>query len=76
MGNYQALISNMIVVHRGNNFTYLYMDLDYSEKGVFVILMVKYTDQILDDFPDEITKSSPCPHNENLFRIRKELEAR
>jgi hypothetical protein len=38
--------------------------------------MVKYTDQIIDDFPEEITKSSPCPHNENLFRIKEESEAR
>jgi hypothetical protein len=38
--------------------------------------MEKYTEQILDEFPEEITKSSPCPHNENLFRIREESEAR
>lgn len=65
-----------IVVHRGDKFTYLGMDLDYSEKGVFAISMEKYTDQVIDDFPEAITKSSPCPHNENLFRIREESDSR
>jgi hypothetical protein len=63
-------------MHRGNKFLYLGMDLDYSEKGVLAILLVEYTDQILDDFPEEITKSSPCPHNKDLFRAHKESEAR
>jgi hypothetical protein len=65
-----------IAVHLGNKFRYLGMDLDYSEKGVFAVSMVGYTDQIIGDFPEEITKSSACPHNENLFKIREESEAR
>jgi len=52
------------------------MDLDFSEKGVFGVSMIPYIDTILDDFPEEITRSSPCPHNQNLFRIRDEAKAK
>lgn len=38
--------------------------------------MIPYIDSILEDFPEEITKSSPCPHNQNLFRIRDKDETK
>jgi hypothetical protein len=72
----KRIYGGRIVVHRGNKFRYLGMDLDYSKKGVFAVSMVGYTDQIIEDFPEEITKSSACPHNENLLKIHKESEAR
>ena len=69
----KRIYGNKNVIHKGGRFTYLGMDLDYSKKGLFLVSMVKYTDQVIDDFPDDITKSSPCPHNENLFRIRERM---
>jgi hypothetical protein len=67
-----------ITIHRGPKFNYLGMELDYSEKGVFGVSMVKYTTQVqvIDEFPEEITKTSSCPHNEHLFKIRDESEAK
>jgi hypothetical protein len=72
----RKIYGNKITVHRGKSFTYLGMDLGYSEKGVFTVSMIPYIDTIIKDFPEEITKSSPCPHNQNLFRVREESEAK
>jgi hypothetical protein len=72
---FKRIYGNSIAVHRGKKFDYLGMDLDYSEKGVFAVSMIPYIDKVLEDFPEEITKSSPCPHNQNLFKIRDEEEA-
>lgn len=51
------------------------MYLDFTEKGVFQIEMIKYTGEIIEEFPETITKSSPTPHNEHLFNVRELDEA-
>ena len=61
---------------RGPKHTYLGMDLDYSEKGVFKVSMIPYIDKIHEDFPELISKSAPAPHTDNLFKIRDESEAK
>ena len=72
----KKIYGEKISITCGKHFTYLGMQLDYSEPGIFGVSMIPYIDSILEDFPEEITKSSPCPHNQNLFRIRDENEAK
>ena len=52
------------------------MDLDYSEEGVFKVSMIPYIDKIIEDFPELIDKSAPAPHNDYLFKVRDEDEAK
>ena len=61
---------------RGDKHEYLGMDLDYSEKGVFKVSMIPYIDKIHEDFPEFIDKSAPAPHNDYLFKVRDEDEAK
>jgi hypothetical protein len=60
---FKQIYGNSIAVHRGKTFDYLGMYLDYSEKEVFGVSMIPYIDKVHKDFLEEITKSSPCPHN-------------
>ena len=62
-------------VTRGKKHRYLGMDMDYSTPGVLQVLIVKYIQDILDDFPELITKSAPTPHTDNLFKVRDPEEA-
>jgi hypothetical protein len=51
------------------------MDMDFSKLGILGISMVKYIDEVLEDFPELITKTSQMPHTDNLFKVRPESEA-
>lgn len=51
------------------------MQLDYSEKGKCKIGMIPYTEEIINDFPEEIIGSAATPAADHLFKIRDPLEA-
>ena len=70
----KRIYGDEIVVHYGKKFEYLRMDHDYSEQGIFTVSIIPYIDQIHHGFPVAITKSNPCPHNENLFHVHDESE--
>ena len=57
---------------RGKKFTYLGMDMDYSEEKVLGVSMIPYIDDIINEFPEAITKTSPTPAAEYLFTVREE----
>jgi hypothetical protein len=63
-----------MVMHRGGSNDYLGMNLDFTEPGVFQVDTIKYIEAVLDNFPEEIHKSSPTPHNEHFFRVQEEAE--
>ena len=71
----KRLYGNEITVYREQKFQYLGMDLNFLEAGVFSITMIPFIGKIFEEFPDAITKSTPCLHNKNLFKIREEGEA-
>ena len=71
----RKIYGDKMTVVRGKKHRYLGMDLDYSTPGVCQITMVKYIEEILEDFPEEITKSARTPHTDNLFKIRDPSEA-
>ena len=68
------LYGGIVKINRGAKHEYLGMDLDYSEKGVFKVSMIPYIDKIHEDFPEDITSSSPTPHADHLFKVREESD--
>ena len=56
----------------GKKFTYLGMDMDYTERRVLQVSMVPYIDGVIEEFPELITKTSPTPAADYLFTVREE----
>jgi hypothetical protein len=46
------------------------MDLDYSEKGVVKLSMIKQLEKVFADFPEDIGKPASTPASDHLFKIR------
>jgi len=65
-----------IVAQRGKKGEYLGMNLDFSEPEVFKVDMIDYIKNVLEDFSEEITGSSPTPHADHLFKIRDKDDAK
>ena len=61
---------NKLVVHRGDVHDYLGMDLDYSEKGVVKLSMIKQLEKVFTDFPEDIGRPASTPASDHLFQIR------
>ncbi len=59
-----------IVVHRGDMHDYLGMDLDYSEKGVVKLSMIKQLEKVFADFPEDVGKASSTPASDHFFQVR------
>jgi hypothetical protein len=59
-----------ITVHRGDMHDYLGMDMDYSEKGIVKLSMLKHLEKIFSDFPEDIGRASSSPASEHLFQVR------
>jgi hypothetical protein len=56
--------------HRGTFHEYLGMELDYSISGKVKIKMIPYLEEMLNEFPDEITTTRTTPAAEYLFKVR------
>ena len=69
------IYGNKVVAHRGKKGDYLGMIFDYTEPGILQIDMMAYIKTIFEDFPEEITRSSPTPASDHLFKIRDEDDA-
>jgi hypothetical protein len=57
---------------RGKRHDYLGMWLDYSKKGEVQISMEEFLRGVLDDFPEEITRTAVTPAADCLFRVRED----
>jgi hypothetical protein len=62
--------SDKITVNRGKRHDYLGMDLNFLQKGVVKMSMIKHIQRAFDDFPDEIGKSSSTSASDHLFQDR------
>ena len=58
-------------VSRGKVHDYLGMTLDFRTKGEVHINMTKYIEDMLQEFPEEINKSSPTPAGEHLWKVNQ-----
>jgi hypothetical protein len=63
----EGIYGDKMTITRGSKHRYLGMDMDFSKPGILGILMVKYIDEVIEDFPELITKTSRTPHTDNLF---------
>ena len=63
-----------ITVNRGKIHDYLGMDLDFLQKGIVKMSMIKQIQRASDDFPDEIGKSSSTSASDHLFQVRDPKE--
>eukprot|EP00804_Cyclotella_cryptica_P030969 CCRYP_013562-RB/>CCRYP_013562-RB protein AED:0.42 eAED:0.03 QI:0/-1/0/1/-1/0/1/0/310 len=64
-----------MTIKRGGRGKYLGMNLDFSEPGVFQVDMCQYVREIIDGFPEQIVKTSPTPHSDNLFTVKEDDSA-
>ena len=67
----KTMYGEKLTVHRGKIHDYLGMDMDWSKDGKVTISMIEYLYRILDEFIDEITKTSATPSADHLFKIRE-----
>ena len=58
-----------VAVSRGKMQTYLGIDFDFSVPGEVSLSMKSYLQDILDDFPEELTKEVKTPAADHLFDI-------
>ena len=61
-----------LTVKHGKIHSYLGINFEYSTDGEFKVSMIKYADQILDNFPNMITSTHRSPAVGHLFKIREE----
>ena len=62
-------------ISRGKLHEYLGMDIDWLTKpGVMIVSMVKYIQNIIEEFPEAIKSTSPYPAGNHLFDIREESD--
>ena len=60
-----------IKIKRGKVFDYLGMDLDFgSVPGVFIISMIKYLQEVLKEWPEDLKGHKLNPHGDHLFTLR------
>ena len=57
-----------VKVTRGKEHNYLGAKLIFEDDGV-IVDMRKYLQEMLDEFPDELTGNAKTPANDNLFRV-------
>ena len=53
----------------GKNHTYFGMDLDYSSQGEVIFSIDSYIIEVIDEFPDEMIKTTKMPAGNHLFKI-------
>ena len=54
----------------GNVHNFLAMDLHCSQDKACIVSMSKYTQKIIDNFPEKIHCTRAMPENDNLFTVR------
>jgi hypothetical protein len=68
-----GIYGDKLTAHHGDVHDYLGMDLDYSEKGVVKVSMIKYLTNLLQEFPEELGDSTASPAAAHLFQVRDDV---
>ena len=71
-----SIYGEKLTVNRGKVHDYLGMDLDFFIKGKVKIGQIKYTQKMIDEFPEPITYSATTPTSEYLYTIRNPTDAK
>ena len=72
----KGIYGEKLTIHRGKIHDYLGMDMDWTKDGQVSISMIKYLIKLLDDFIENIRKSSVTPSADYLFKIREDEEVK
>ena len=64
-----------LTVHRGTVHNYLGMDLNFSEDGEVKVLIIKYINSILREFPEYLGEIATSPVADHMFKVSAEREA-
>ena len=65
-----------MTVTREKKHRYLGMDMDWSKPGTLQVSMVSYIDDIFEDFPEIIDKTSRTPHTDHLLKVKDASNAK
>ncbi len=63
-------------MHLGCKHEYLGMNMEFNKDGTLDVLMFKYLQEVIDDFPEVIRGRAATPVAAHLFKVRDEKEAR
>ena len=63
----RGVYGDKLPTHCRKMHEYLGIDMDYLEKGVLKVSMMKYVDKVLKDFPDNLGKSAVVLAADYLF---------
>ena len=69
MKHLDKIYGEKLVSHPGKKGDYLGINLNFLEPGVFTVDQIPYIDSIISNFPEVITRTSPTPHADHLFKI-------
>ena len=58
-----------VKIKRGNEHTYLGMNLVFNENNGIKIDMKKYVQEMIEEYPDDLKGTSKTPANEKLFKV-------
>ena len=76
MKHLDKIYGEKIVPCQGKKGDYLGMNLNFSEPGVFTVDQIPYINNVINNFPKAITRTSPTPHVNHLFKMRDEEDAK
>ncbi len=62
-------------MHLGRKHEYLGMNMEFNKDGTLDVLMFKYLQEVIDDFPEVIKGRAETPVAAHLFEVRDEKEA-
>jgi hypothetical protein len=60
----------------GKKHDYLGVDMEFNDDGTLGVLMIKYLQDVIEDFPEMITGKAATPAADHLFNVRDRKEAR
>jgi hypothetical protein len=63
-------------MHTGKKHDYLGMDMEFNNDGTLDVLMTKYLQNVIKDFPEVIMGRAATPVVDHLFNVRNKKEAR
>jgi hypothetical protein len=71
-----SIYGNSLVVHWGNVYDYLGMDLNFALNGIVQVSMIPYTSKVISDFPEKIASSCTLLAGDHLITVHTALEAK
>jgi hypothetical protein len=65
-----------LTMHTGNKHEYLGMDMEFNQDGTLDMSVIKYLENVIDEFPELIQGKAAMPESDHLLQIRDDKEAK